>query len=321
MSGKRKWTAKWKGNAALAFNEGYLLEYSGKRVKTSECRLCRAALKLNRSQPVDDDGIVFVQPCACKAGSNIINLDRFLSIFETEEAITFYDELKKRKQRNWTTAGLDVGSLKYFIDKYGPEEGERRFREKNQKCSTTTQEYFEKKGLSPQEAKRALRIRQGTRSLDAAFSRDGRLGVERWISTNAKWRQKLPSGQAPHNHLEPSLIYAAEQKAQYMWLVTVLTDLSKRLGQIIPPENMEVDHKFSRVAAFHLGVNPKILCAEPNLRIIHRDTNLAKKDLCSVTCYNLHELYKQYQESERGKLYDDISETLLDCVGYQWSGW
>lgn len=249
-----------------------------------------------------------------------MNLDRFLSIFPEEQAQEFYDGLKSRKQKNWTTKGLDVGSKDFFIRKYGYEEGVKRFNDKNQKCNTLNQGYFESVGLSPKEAKLALKNRQSTRSLDKAYLKCGVDGIKKWISVNAAWRKKLPSNNT-QNFLEPELISLAEQKAQYLWLVTVLTDLSKRLGNIEATEGFEVDHKFSKSAGFHLGISPKIICAEPNLRVISREVNLSKKDLCSVTRYNLNNVYESFIESSRGKLYDDISEALLHCVGYNWTGW
>lgn len=264
---------------------------------------------------------MYVQPCACKAGANIVNLDRFLSIFSEQQAQKFYDDLKLRKQKNWTTRGLDVGSRDFFVHKYGLEEGTKRFSEKNKKCNTLNQDYFERLGLSPKDAKLALKNRQSTRSLDKAYLKYGAEGVEKWICVNAAWRKKLPSNDITQNFLEPELISLAEQKAQYLWLVTVLTDLSRRLGNIETDDGFEVDHKFSKSAGFHLGISPKIICAEPNLRVIKREVNLSKKDLCSITRYNLNNAYESFIESRRGKLYDDISETLLSCVGYKWAGW
>lgn len=320
MPGKRKWTVKWKGCAKAAFDDGCQLLYSGITVSSPLCRLCGDSLKLNRTQP--EPGLqIFIQPCSCKAGANIINLDRFRSIFPEDTAREFYEDLKSRKQRNWTTAGLDVGSKKFFENKYGSDEGAKRFKIKNEKCITTSIAYFENKGLSSEEAIKALRNRQSTRSLDKLFLKYGESGVDKWISTNAMWRKKISKKNVQENYLEPSLISVAEQKAQYMWLVTVLTDLSKRLSDLYAGDGFEIDHCFSRAAGFHLGISPKIICATPNLRVIERGVNLAKKDLCSITQYNLQATYDEFITTSNGKLYNNISETLLNRVGYQWTGW
>jgi len=311
---------KWKRCAAAAHRDGVTLEYSGETITSPLCRLCNTPLKLNRTQP-DVGTVVYIQPCACRAGANVVNLDRFLSIFPEEQAERFYEDLKSRKQKNWTTKGLDVGSRDFFIRKYGPDDGLKRFTNKVQKCTTTNQGYFERCGLTSEEAKLALRDRQSTRSLDKAFLKHGEAGVKKWIMTNATWRNKLARDSVVHNFLEPELIQSAQHKAQYWWLVTVLTDLSRRLENVETPLGFEVDHKFSRSAGFHLGISPKIICAAPNLRVIKQEVNQSKKDLCSVTQYNLNHDYELFIQGASGKLYDDISETLLRCVGYQWAGW
>jgi G:T-mismatch repair DNA endonuclease (very short patch repair protein) len=195
--GLRQYCSK-NGISFLDFiTQKYDLEYLvwNKLIKDYHCKLCKKELSI-KIFDFENKKIEFI-PCKCcipdDSHPSIIIKDILYSCFDEIEVDEIYDEYKKKKMRNWTTAGIDVASKEAFIKRYGEEIGVERFR-KSREFNTTKLDYWMREtNGNEEEAKILLKERQTTFSLDKCVKKYGEEGYKIWQKRQDKWQETLCS--------------------------------------------------------------------------------------------------------------------------------
>jgi len=163
-----------------------------KEINDYKCLLCQKELTI-KNLDFENKEIHF-KLCFCNVDiPRKIVKERLLTCFSPNEIDSIYDDYKKNKMKKWTTEGIPVASLEFKIQKFGEEEGKSRYEEINSKrCSTTNLKYYINKGHSEDEAKKILKDRQTTFSLEKCIAKYGvEEGQKRWNKRQEKWQETL----------------------------------------------------------------------------------------------------------------------------------
>lgn len=167
---------------------------------SKNCRLCNNELSVAKIDQQQKKVLLVLCPCSVSSPLTI-NRGRFLSVLAEEKVDDAYAEYCKHKMRKWTTAGIAVASLDFKINKFGEEEGKKKYKAACKKMDTVSTKFFLSKGYSEKDAAILSKQRQTTFTKQKCIAKFGEEeGNKIWLQRQKKWQDTLNN--KPHDEIE-----------------------------------------------------------------------------------------------------------------------
>lgn len=118
-------------------------------------------------------------------------LERYMIYYDIK-GHKIYKEYCKNKTKKWKPISHDSVSLKFHINKYGEEEGPKKYKERVGAINTVSIDYWLKQGFSEEDAKKMQSERQSTFSLEKCLKKYGeKEGIRIFNERQDKWQNTL----------------------------------------------------------------------------------------------------------------------------------